>query len=254
MRLENVSFISEELRGSQSDLLWRCEGGDVDGAIYIYVLFEHQREPDRLMVLRLLFYLVKIWERHLASDSRSPRLPFILPLVLYQGKTPWNASLFLRDLVELPGDDLRGFVPDFTYGLESLQGTDLGGVNPDVLRLILLVMKLAGQGAAASGLAVVCQEMERLPGGRERGSIGRVALLYLFAAARPEERKIRIKELGSTKMKVAHEARSALEALILDGIEEGMEKGREEGLNLALERLVAAGIDPVEARRMLRLE
>ena len=258
MRLENVSFISGELRGSQSDLLWRCEAGDASELIYIYVLFEHQREPDRLMVVRLLFYMVKIWERHLAADPNSPRLPFVLPLVLYQGQTTWNAPLFLRDLVELPGDELHCFVPDFTYGLESLQGTDLEGVNPDALRLILLVMKLAGQGSAASGLALVCQEMERLPAGGERGSIERVALLYLFAAARPEERKLMIKELGSTKMKVAHHARSPLEALILDGIEEGMEKGmqkgRKEGLKLALERLCASGIDPAEARRVLGLE
>jgi len=28
MRLENVSFISRELRGSQSDLLWRCEAAE----------------------------------------------------------------------------------------------------------------------------------------------------------------------------------------------------------------------------------
>ena len=261
MRLENVSFISEDLRGSQSDLLWRCNAGEGRWPVYIYVLFEHQRAPDPMMVVRLLFYIVKIWERHLAQGPASEsigRLPFILPLVLYQGQTPWNSPLFLRDLVEVPGEELRCFVPDFTYGLESLQGTDLEGVNPDTLRLILLVMKLAGQGAAASGLALVCQEIERLPDGGQRGSIDRVALLYLFASARPEERKIMIKELGSTKVKVAHEARSALEALILDGIEEGMEKGmekgREEGLNLALERLLAAGIDPVEARRMLRLE
>jgi hypothetical protein len=117
---------------------------------------------------------------------------------------------------------------------------------------------LSARPESISGLALVCQEMERLPGSGERGSIERVALLYLFAAARPEERKLMIKELGSTKMKVAHHARSPLEALILDGIEEGMEKGmqkgRKEGLKLALERLCASGIDPAEARRVLGLE
>ena len=274
MRLENVSFISEELRGSQSDLLWRCEAAEGDAPIFIYVLFEHQREPDRLMVARLLFYIVKIWERHLAANPGLQRLPFVLPLVLYQGAAPWNAPFFLRDLVDLPSEGLRCFVPDFTYGLESLQGTDLEGVNPDTLRLILLVMKLAGQGGVASGLSLVCQEIERLP---ERGNPSRivpVALLYLFAAARPEERKIMIQELSEAKTTVGREARSALEALILDGIEEGLEKGLEKGLkeglkeglekgrkeglekgmNLALERLCASGIDPAEARRILGLE
>ncbi len=71
-----------------------------------------------------------------------------------------------------------------------------------------------------------------------------------------------IKELGTTKTRVHQEARSALDALILGGIEEwmekgmekGIEKGREEGMNLALERLCASGIDAAEARRMLGLE
>jgi len=89
-----------------------------------------------------------------------------------------------------------------------------------------------------------------LPDDEPRGRIIPVALLYLFAAARPEERKTMIQELGETKAKVGREARSALEALIFDGMEKGMEKG----LKLALDRLLAAGIDPAEARRMLELE
>jgi len=72
--------------------------------------------------------------------------------------------------------------------------------------------------------------------------------------------------LGATETRVGREARSALEALILDGIEEGMEKGLKEGMekglekglekgmNLALERLCASRTDPAEARRILGLE
>jgi len=101
-----------------------------------------------------------------------------------------------------------------------------------------------------------------LPDDEPRGRIIPVALLYLFSAARPEERKTMIQELGETKAKVGREARSALEALIFDGMEEGLEKGRKEGmekgmekgLKLALDRLLAAGIDPAEARRMLELD
>jgi predicted transposase YdaD len=265
MGLENVSFVSEDLRGSQSDLLWRCEAAEEGRAVYVYVLFEHQREPDRLMPVRLLFYLVKIWERHLRLDAApaggAVSLPFILPLVLYQGSAPWSAPLFFAEMVEVPGADARGFVPDFTYRLESLQGTDWDEVSPEMLRLVLLVMKLVGRGAAGSGLSLVFEAMERLPEVGEHGKMIRVALLYLFAAARPEDRRAMIQELEVTKTKVRTEARSALEALILDGIEEGLEKGmekgreegREEGLQLALERLCASGMKPEDARRLLGL-
>lgn len=261
MGLENVSFVSEELRGAQSDLLWRCEAAaeekEEGQAVYVYVLFEHQREPDRLMPVRLLFYLVKIWERHLRSDVASAEgpvsLPFILPLVLYQGSAPWSAPLFFGEMVEVPGADVRGFVPDFTYRLESLQGTEWDEVSPEMLRLVLMVMKLVGRGAAGSGLPLVFEAIERLPEVGEHGKVIRVALLYLFAAARPEDRRAMIQELEATKTKVGTEARSALEALILDGMEKGMEKGREEGLQLALERLCASGMKPEDARRLLGL-
>jgi len=72
-------------------------------------------------------------------------------------------ALFLRDLVELPSEGVRCFVPDFAYGLESLQGADLEGVNPDMLRLICSSSRLAARGSVASGLALVCREIERLP-------------------------------------------------------------------------------------------
>jgi hypothetical protein len=47
----------------------------------IYLLFEHQRTPERTIALRLLRYMVRIWERFHTSDSTQP-LPVILPVVL----------------------------------------------------------------------------------------------------------------------------------------------------------------------------
>src|SRR6187399_1970474 len=56
------SYIDENLAGSQSDLLFSVK---VDGKpSLIYVLFEHQSSPDKLMPLRLLGYIVRILVRH----------------------------------------------------------------------------------------------------------------------------------------------------------------------------------------------
>jgi hypothetical protein len=116
----------------------------------------------------------------------------------------------------------------------------LEGIDPGTLRLVLLVMKLAGE------------EMARLPEGAEADRIRPVLLLYLFAAARPEDHTAMIQELKEKRtLNIGPVDRNALEALILDGMEEGREEGREEGLSLARERLIAAGMDEAEVRRIL---
>lgn len=57
LRLLPASFISERLRGTQSDLLFgvRC----AERPSYLYLLFEHQSRADPLMALRLLGYVVR---------------------------------------------------------------------------------------------------------------------------------------------------------------------------------------------------
>src|SRR5690349_17799203 len=60
LRCEPGSFIDEELRGSHADLLFSAQ---MDGqTVEIYVLYEHQSSFDEWMPLRLLRYMVRIWE------------------------------------------------------------------------------------------------------------------------------------------------------------------------------------------------
>jgi predicted transposase/invertase (TIGR01784 family) len=77
------SFVDRRLRGTHSDLLFRAR---IAGrSAFLYLLFEHQSEPDELMVLRLLGYVVHVLERHVAEAShRSSALPLpaVIPIVL----------------------------------------------------------------------------------------------------------------------------------------------------------------------------
>ena len=61
LRLESGSHIDAELSASSSDLLYTARlGGD---PAYIYILFEHQSTEDPRMALRMLSYILRIWER-----------------------------------------------------------------------------------------------------------------------------------------------------------------------------------------------
>jgi Putative transposase, YhgA-like len=67
-RAEEVprSFLLEDWRGRESDLLFRIpyrpETG-ATGAVFVVLLLEHQSEADPRMPLRLLLYAVLYWEQ-----------------------------------------------------------------------------------------------------------------------------------------------------------------------------------------------
>ena len=81
------SFVDEELRGQQGDLLFRArlrEGGKAQ----IYLLLEHKSYRDRLVAFQLLRYCVRIWERDRRERPRQDLRP-IVPLVVYNGPEGW---------------------------------------------------------------------------------------------------------------------------------------------------------------------
>jgi hypothetical protein len=84
--------------------------------VIIYVLIEHQSEPDPLMVFRVLEYVVLIYRRQTQEWQRQHgslkgfRFSPVLPVVLYTGTRSWDRLGRLAELVEL-GDELADVTP-----------------------------------------------------------------------------------------------------------------------------------------------
>ncbi len=56
------SFVDEDLRHAHTDLLYRVMTR-ADGDALVYLLMEHQSTFDERMPLRLLRYMVRVWDR-----------------------------------------------------------------------------------------------------------------------------------------------------------------------------------------------
>jgi hypothetical protein len=75
--------------------------------VWIYLLIEHQSNPDDWLVLRLLDYQVQIYKAQLRAWKRQHRtlsgfrLQPVVPLVLYTGTREWEELTQLRELMEL---------------------------------------------------------------------------------------------------------------------------------------------------------
>ena len=121
LSLEPCSFIDPQFASSESDLLFHIRLQQSDA--FLYLLFEHQSSEDPRMALRLLSYILRIWERFAQNHAPPAKLPAILPIVLAQGKRPWKTSTRLEDLLDLPPEVahiLRPWQPTLTYHLLEL--------------------------------------------------------------------------------------------------------------------------------------
>jgi hypothetical protein len=79
VRHEPGSFIDPDLADRHSDLLFSIEVRETRA--YLYLLLEHQSTNDDDMPLRMLIYLVRIWERYRKQHKKGP-LPLIIPAMI----------------------------------------------------------------------------------------------------------------------------------------------------------------------------
>ena len=127
----NRSFISDELRSQESDMIFRVpfrSPTQTRQEVIVYLLIEHQSTVDPSMALRLLSYMVQIWmeERRQWQEEKRPqrewRLTPVVPIVFYTGKGAWRVPLSLTALLDIP-EVLTRFVPTFDTLLLDVKAT-----------------------------------------------------------------------------------------------------------------------------------
>ncbi|HEX5269735.1 MAG TPA: Rpn family recombination-promoting nuclease/putative transposase [Gemmataceae bacterium] len=244
MKVERTSYVAADYRHLSSDLVVTIplRQGRGQGTLTLYVLIEHQSEPDALMVLRVLEYLVHIykgqlrdWERRHGSRAGF-RLRPVLPIVLYTGTATWESLGRLADLVE-GGELFPETIPDFTplfVSLPALPSAALesaGGAFGWVLEVIQ--QRQARPDEFAELLVRVVNHLEGMPPAERERWLRLLSYLaaIIYHDRAPAERE-GLKELILASVRT-DERRREVEAVIrtiADELrEEGMEQGRREG-------------------------
>ena len=110
------SYVSESERQRHDDMVWRLKVGEQ--WVWVYLLLEFQSEPDPWMALRMMVY-VGLLAQHLVREGEFHHglLPAVVPIVLYNGATPWKAHTDVADCFgpSLPG--LEIYRPRLLYHL-----------------------------------------------------------------------------------------------------------------------------------------
>lgn len=235
--LPGPTFVDETLESRQVDLLYRVPLRGSDVPALVYVLFEHQSSVDAMMPARLLVYVSRILDQWMRENPSARRLPCVLPVVIHHSRSGWTATRDLQSLFDLP-ESLREavspHVPAFTFILDDLtQASEAeleARAQSALARLALLCFRSsrADQPVEVVRWARLVNEVVRQPDGAR-------ALMSIFRYLS------QVRDDDLCRQLVIQSADPIIEELAMNYeqqlIQQGIEKGREEGAARLLLRL-----------------
>ena len=81
----------------------RADGLNSGGWLHVLVMLEFQSSADSAMALRVLEYTALLYGELLRNGRAAPgALPAVLPVVLYNGDSPWRPATEMRELIAAP--------------------------------------------------------------------------------------------------------------------------------------------------------
>jgi predicted transposase YdaD len=233
LTLQSGSFVDSHFRQHESDLLFstRLRGSNC----FLYILFEHQLIEDPLIALRLLRYMVRIWESFL-KEKPGALLPVILPVVLAQSEKPWRVNPQFSSLIDLSAElaeDCRRFIPDFHFQLVQLAGMPYEAI-PGTPAGILLLRVMKAERCDELLTDPVWDEglLDQIP-----GVVFEMIIRYLLGADVDStifERRLR--EISQSNLRDS--AMTLAQQLTQKGLEKGLQEGRQEGRQEGLREAV----------------
>lgn len=133
------AYVTPHLAQRQNDLVWRVRWKD--SVCYIYIILEFQSSQDHWMALRILTYTALLWESLIKTEEFKNQkfLPPILPIVIYNGKRPWNCAKNISDLVMPIPEAMKAYQPKQKYYLmdENSVGHDAVNASDGIYAYVL---------------------------------------------------------------------------------------------------------------------
>ena len=234
----------EDYRKKESDIVYRMKLKNSTTKqkkeVIFYILMELQSSVDRTMPYRLLMYMVQIWKQELTSvkpeeaNKKGFKLPAIVPIVLYNGASKWDAVLRFKDL-QNESERFGEYLVDFQYILISTNDyseKDLLKVSNAISCIIMMDQKIVKRNKNA-----MIRRLNKIVAIQDKLPAEKIDLLYEWLVEvlmkRFPEREAQEIIQG---LKEAKNMNYAIERLFDELVEEGIEKGREEGIEKGIEK------------------
>ena len=241
IRLDTLSickdtFVDRKQQEHYSDLLYKVAFTN-DRSGYIYFLFEHKSTHDRFVALQVLRYLLEIWELFRKQHPKSDHLPLIIPIVIYHGLTT-RTSTRLSELIDLPGPELEGYVPDFDtvfYDFSPDSEQEIKGLI--TLKLVLSCFRAKNRPSLLHHVVNIFKLLNELDDSESSMRWLEVIFRYMMQTMDISEKDLQ--DIAHRTLSVGKEdtIMTLAQRLESKGMQKGMQKGELKGRSVMLNRL-----------------
>jgi phage baseplate assembly protein W len=243
-----------------------------DSHVLIHVILDHKSSPDAMSAWQVTRYTVRSVESVHRTLGRPPRLPIVLPMIVYHGDVPWTPARNVRELFDLPTGltraeqrALRRLLPSLHYGLHDLAQvgpTVEGGDREGLVARLAIHFLCHMRNLSADQIAPALSRIRELLIAVQEVPRGRLLLgmlfSYLRATAKADVAQIyaAVRQAlptptGNTMMNPLERAfEEATNRGLSLGIERGMSQGLSQGLSQGMSQGLSQGISQV-LRRIL---
>ena len=256
--LEKLSaeYVGDVFQQRRGDTAWRLRvRGTGGGWLHVLVMLEFQSGTDRAMAQRVLEYTALLYGEPLRRGV-APAPPPVLPVVLYNGDSPWSPATEMRDLIAAPPPTLAPCQPSQRHFVLDERRAREGDFKLHELTWAVVQLE---QSRSAADLARTARRLAARLGGAGQGELRRTFAHWLWALGRRldggDQPPMRPDYLDLEDMAVSLEERVAEwpKPYIEQGREEGISLGRERGMEherQLLRRQAAARFDSATADRL----
>ena len=107
----SAEYVGEDLRRRYGDTVWRVRRPG--HWLHVLVLLEFQSTGDPDMALRILEYTALLYRELRRNEAlgMDGKRPAVLPVVLYNGESPWTAPVEVGELITPVGPSLAPYQP-----------------------------------------------------------------------------------------------------------------------------------------------
>jgi predicted transposase/invertase (TIGR01784 family) len=201
-------------------------------------MIEFQSKPERMMPLRMMVYKGLLYQHLIKTGAinASKKLPQILPVVIYNGKSRWRFSTSYHDIIENYADELSQLSAKESFllietnriPLEKLDGEEMIRTRNFVSRIFKLEQAEKKDDIidVMTGIYVWLQER-----GNDEFS-DRLMRWFnrVLKAGNPKLETVDSKNFAEVKHMLAETMENWRNEARAEGRQEGLEKGREEGI------------------------
>ncbi len=230
MVYEKDTLIQKHLKGYYSDLLISIPLLGSDQRVKVYFLFEHKSYSDPDLPLQLLRYIIEIWT-HYRKQHKHGKLPLIIPLVITHAEDRWKKAR-LKDIVDMPDESFKVYLPDFDYLLFDCIQEDLNSYNLEVeLKSLLMLWKYSHRPNFLEAVRDIYRMLlQAYPGMETKDFLIAIAIAQYLYFTRSKDEYGAITEIVKQETSGGINMETIADMLREEGKQHGVILGKQEGL------------------------